>query len=79
MFHQQRKLMELLEAISKHTNPDAEVAVHVLTVEEEFHADRQTESFQKMADACICITLTWAYDASGTRHDPDITTAGKSS
>lgn len=76
LFHQQRNLMELLETISKHASPDAEVAVHVVTVEDEFHADRQTENFQKMADACasIGITLTWAYDTSGTRHDRDITT-----
>lgn len=76
LFHQQRNLMELLETISKHASPDAEVAVHVVTVEDEFHADRQTENFQKMADACagIGITLTWAYDISGTRHDRDITT-----
>lgn len=76
LFHQQRNLMELLETISKHASPDAEVAVHVVTVEDEFHADRQTENFQKMADACasIGITLTWAYDTTGTRHDRDITT-----
>lgn len=76
LFHQQRNLMELLETISKHASPDAEVTVHVVTVEDEFHADRQTENFQKMVDACasIGIALTWAYDTSGTRHDRDITT-----
>jgi ATP-dependent Lon protease len=76
MFHQQRNLMELLETISKHTRPEDEVAVHVVTVEDDFNGDRQTENFQKMASACagIGIQFSWAYDTSGTKHDRDITT-----
>ena len=75
MFHQQRNLMELLETISKHNEPGHEVLVHVLTVEDEFSGDKQTENFQKMAEACssIGITLTWEYDKTGTKHDRDIT------
>lgn len=76
LFHQQRNLMELLETISKHCGADDEVAVHVVTVEDEFNGDRQTENFQKMADACagIGIQFSWEYDKTGTRHDRDITT-----
>lgn len=76
MFHQQRNLMELLETVSKFNEPGHEVAVHVLTVEDEFSGDKQTENFQKMALACegIGIAFTWEYDASGTKHDRDITT-----
>jgi ATP-dependent Lon protease len=76
LFHQQRNLMELLETVSKSLRQEDEVAVHVVTVEDEFNGDRQTENFQKMADACagIGIQFTWAYDTSGTKHDRDITT-----
>lgn len=76
MFHQQRNLMELLETISKFVEPDNEVSVHVLTVEDEFSADKQTENFQKIADACVSIGVqfSWEYDKSGTKHDRDITT-----
>lgn len=76
IFHQQRNLMELLETISKVAEPEDEVAVHVVTVEEEFNGDRQTENFQRMADACagVGIRFTWAYDTTGTKHDRDITT-----
>lgn len=76
MFHQQRSLMELLETVSKVSGPEEEVAVHVVTVEDEFHGDRQTENFQKMADACssIGIQFSWAYDKTGTKHDRDIMT-----
>lgn len=76
MFHQQRNLMELLETISKNSSPESEVAVHVLTVEDEFSGDKQGENFQKMAEACASIGLrfSWEYDKSGTKHDRDITT-----
>ena len=76
IFHQQRNLMELLETVSKFSRPEDEIAVHVVTVEDEFNGDRQTENFQKMEDACagIGIQFSWAYDTSGTKHDRDITT-----
>ncbi len=76
LFHQQRNLMELLETISKNSSPESEVAVHVLTAEDEFNGDKQGENFQKMAEACASIGLrfTWEYDKSGTKHDRDITT-----
>jgi ATP-dependent Lon protease len=68
--------MELLETISKNSSPDREVAVHVLTAENEFNGDKQSENFQKMAEACagIGILFSWEYDKSGTKHDRDITT-----
>jgi len=76
LFHQQRNLMELLEAITKVVQPGDEVAVHVLTVEDEFNGDKQGENFQRMADACatVGIKFSWEYDRTGTKHDRDITT-----
>lgn len=76
MFHQLRNLMELMETISKMQGPEDEVVVHVVTVEDDSNGDRQTESLQKIADACIGVGIhfTWAYDTSGTKHDRDITT-----
>ena len=76
MFHQVRNLMDLVETISKFKGPDEEVAVHAVTVEDEFNGDRQSENLQKIADACqsVGIQFTWAYDTSGTKHDRDITT-----
>lgn len=76
LFHQQRNLMELLETISKQIGLGNEVAVHVITNEDEHQSDRQTENFQRMANSClgIGIRLSWEYDSAGTRHDRDITT-----
>jgi ATP-dependent Lon protease len=76
MFHQLRNLMELMETISKLQGPEDEVVVHVVTVEDDSNGDRQTESLQKIADACtgVGIQFSWAYETSGTKHDRDITT-----
>ena len=76
MFHQLRNLMELMETISKLQGAEDEVVVHVVTVEDELNGERQTESLQKIADACtgVGIHFTWDYDTSGTKHDRDITT-----
>ena len=76
MFHQLRNLMELMETISKLQGPEDEVVVHVVTVEDDTNGDRQTESLQKISDACtgVGIQFSWAYDTSGTKHDRDITT-----
>lgn len=76
VFHQLRNLMELLETVSKQKGPEDEVSVHVVTVEDEFHSDRQTENLQKIAEACtgIGIQFSWEYDTTGTRHDRDIST-----
>ena len=76
IFHQLRNLMELMETISKLKSQEDEVAVHLVTVQDDFNGDRQTESLQKIADACsgVGIQFTWAYDTTGTKHDRDITT-----
>lgn len=76
MFHQQRNLMELMETINRHGRPEDEVAVHVVTVADDFNGDRQTENFQKITQACaaVGIKFTWDYDTTGTKHDRDITT-----
>lgn len=75
-FHQLRNLMDLMETISKFKSPDEEVAVHAVTVEDEFNGDRQSENLQKIADACqsVGIMFTWDYDTSRTKHDRDIST-----
>jgi ATP-dependent Lon protease len=36
LFYQQRNLMEFLETVVKHKAADAEVAVHLITIEDEF-------------------------------------------
>lgn len=75
-FHQLRNLMELMETVIRFKAEEDEVAVHVVTVEDEFNGDKQSESLQKIADSCaaVGIQFTWIYDTTGTKHDRDIVT-----
>lgn len=76
LFHQLRNLMELMETISKGLQPGDEVAVHVVTVEEDMNPDRQLEGLQRISEACasVGIKFSWVFDTTGTKHDRDITT-----
>lgn len=71
-----RNLMDLMETIAKHKVADDDVSVHVVTVEDEFNGEKQSENLQKISEACqvVGINFTWAYDTSGSKHDRDITT-----
>lgn len=76
MFHQLRNLMDLMETIAKYKVADEDVAVHVVTVEDEFNGEKQAENLQKIAEACqgVGLQFTWVFDTSGTKHDRDIVT-----
>ncbi len=76
MFHQQRNLMELMETLSKVKADEDEVAVKLVTIEDDFKAEQQAENFQKIADACarVGIQFTWEYDPTSTIHARHIVT-----
>jgi len=76
MYHQLRNLMDLIETISKLKNPEDEISVHLVTIEDDLNPDKQLENLQKIADSgqTVGIQLTWAFDTTGTKHDRDITT-----
>ena len=76
LFYQARNLMELLETIARHKADDDEVAVHLVTVADEFKGEQQGEYFAQMqaAAAAIGIHFTWEYDGTGTIHARHIVT-----
>ena len=76
LFYQIRNLMELLETIARYKTSDEEITVHLITAEDEFRGDQQTENLEKIVEACssVGIVFSWEYDKTGTRHDRDITT-----
>ncbi|NYT63361.1 BREX system Lon protease-like protein BrxL [Alcaligenaceae bacterium] len=76
LFHQLRNLMELMETIARNKATDDEIKVHLITVEDEFKGEQQTEYLGRIVESCagIGIQFTWEYDTTGTRHDRDITT-----
>ncbi len=76
MFHQLRNLMELMETLVRIKPEEDEVAVHLITGEDDFKGVQQKEQLQKIADACtaIGIRFTWEFDTSGTIHARHIVT-----
>jgi ATP-dependent Lon protease len=60
--------MEFLETVVKHQAPDAEVAVHLVTTEDEFKGDQQKENFQKMQESAraVGVNFTWEFDETGS-------------
>ncbi|MFZ4858543.1 MAG: BREX system Lon protease-like protein BrxL [Desulfuromonadaceae bacterium] len=76
LFFQVRNLMEFLETVAKVKQDEDEVAVHLITVADEFKGPQQEEQFQKMQDTCapIGIQFTWEFDVSNTIHARHIVT-----
>jgi len=76
MYHQLRNLMELMETLAKIKPVEDEVAVHLITGEDDFKGVQQKEQLQQIADACLAIGIrfTWEFDASGTIHARHIVT-----
>jgi len=76
LFYQIRNFMEFLEAIVKNKAEEDEVAVHLITVRDEFKGDLQDESFEKIQESArtVGIDFTWEFDESGTIHARHIVT-----
>ncbi|MDD2598114.1 MAG: BREX system Lon protease-like protein BrxL [Kiritimatiellae bacterium] len=76
LFYQMRNFMEFLETVVKHKTPDEEVAVHLVTVEDEFSGDKQIENLEKMKDSAsaLGVNLTWEFDNTGILHARHIVT-----
>ena len=76
LFYQIRNFMEFLEAIVKNKAEEDEVAVHLVTVRDEFKGDLQDESFEKIQESArtVGIDFTWEFDESGTIHARHIVT-----
>jgi ATP-dependent Lon protease len=76
MFFQIRNLVELLESIARQKADDDEVAVHLVTMQDEFKREQQTEYLtqaQRGAEAAG-IQFTWEYDPTATIHARHIVT-----
>ena len=75
-FHQIRNIMEFLETVIKHRATGDEIAVHLITVEDESKGERQCEQFERMKDAAAAlgISFSWEFNNSGVLHARHILT-----
>lgn len=76
LFYQVRNLMELVETVVKLKARDEEVAVHLVTVEDEFKGEQQKEQLEKIKTAGMAagIHFTWEFDGTGALHARHIVT-----
>jgi ATP-dependent Lon protease len=68
--------MELLETIARHKADEDEVAVHLITVADDFRAEQQLQYLVQMQAAAEAIGMrfTWEYDGTGSAHARHIVT-----
>lgn len=76
LFYQQRNLMEFLETLVKHKAAGEEVAVHLITIEDELRGEQQRENFAKIqaSAAAVGLRFSWAYDTTRGIHARHIQT-----
>ena len=68
--------MEFLETVVKHKAQDEEVAVHLVTMEDEFKGEQQKDYFEKIKESgrAVGIDFSWEFDKIGTIHARHIVT-----
>ena len=76
LFYQIRNFMELLETVLKYKPIEDEVAVHLITTEDDFKGEQQKEHLEKIKESCDSagIAFTWEFDKTGTIHARHIET-----
>ncbi len=76
LFYQMRNFMEFLETVVKQKAPDEEMAVHLVTTEDEFKGEQQKENFEKIKESAsaVGVNFTWEFDGTGTIHARHIVT-----
>jgi ATP-dependent Lon protease len=75
-FYQIRNFMEFVETIVKYKSSADEVNLHLITSEDEYREEQQTEHLERIKESCsqIGVTFTWEYDQTGTIHARHIIT-----
>ncbi len=76
LFYQVRNLMEFIETVMRHKEPENEVDLHVITAQDEFKGDQQQANLISIEDSCVGsgINFTWEFDPTGTIHARHIVT-----
>jgi ATP-dependent Lon protease len=69
-FHQVRNFMELLETIINLKAPEDEVAVHLVTTEDDYNLEQQRNNLNRLSEAAVGtgVVFSWEFDSTGTIH-----------
>ncbi len=76
LFFQARNVMEFLETVVKFKAEEDEIAVSLITVEDEFKSEQQREYFEQIQSNMfsVGIKFTYSFDNSGSQHARHIVT-----
>lgn len=76
LFYQVRNLMEFVETVVRHKESGEEVAIRLVTVEDDFKGEQQRDNLDKIKDACeaVGVDFVWEFDQSGSIHARHIVT-----
>ena len=76
LFYQMRNFMEFLETLVRQKPVEAELTVHLVTIEDEFKGEQQKENFEKIKESAqaIGVNFSWEFDSSNTLHARHIVT-----
>ena len=76
LFYQVRNFMEFVETVVRHKEPGEEVAIKLVTIEDDFKGEQQRDNLDKIKDACeaVGIDFDWEFDQSRSIHARHIVT-----
>jgi ATP-dependent Lon protease len=76
LFYQIRNFMEFLETVVKNKAQDEEIAVHLVTMKDDFKSEQQIENFEKIKESsgAVGVNFTWEFDGNGIIHARHIVT-----
>ena len=76
LFYQVRNFMEFVETVVRHKESGEEVAIKLVTVEDDFKGEQQRDNLDKIKDACAAVDIDfeWEFDKSGSIHARHIVT-----
>ena len=76
LYYQVRNLMEFIETVVKQGSRDEVIAVHLVTMEDEYKGEQQKENLTKIKNSCatVGVDFSWEFDASGTIHARHVVT-----
>ena len=75
-FYQLRNFMEFVETIVKYKSTADEIKLHLITQEDEYREEQQTEHLERIKESCelVGVIFSWEYDETGTIHARHIVT-----
>ena len=76
LYYQVRNLMEFIETVVRQGSRDEVIAVHLITMEDEYKGEQQKENLTKIKNSCatVGVDFSWEFDASGTIHARHVVT-----